>query len=73
MTGGERLTTNASAKGDWFVAAWQPDEVADAKGSVTRGATGYWLSSAFGNVGFGVLLIATLNYFFPPLFVGGNT
>jgi len=29
-------------------------------------AWGYWLSSAFGNVGFAVLLMATLNYFFPP-------
>lgn len=36
-------------------------------------AWGYWLSSAFGNVGFGVLLMATLNYFFPPYFIGGNT
>ena len=36
-------------------------------------AWGYWLSSAFGNVGFGVLLMDTLNYFFPPLFKGGNT
>lgn len=36
-------------------------------------AWGYWLSSAFGNVGFAVLLMATLNYFFPPYFEGGNT
>ena len=36
-------------------------------------AWGYWLSSAFGNVGFAVLLMATLNYFFPPYFKGGNT
>jgi arginine:ornithine antiporter/lysine permease len=36
-------------------------------------AWGYWLSSAFGNVGFGVLLMDTLNYFFPPFFKGGNT
>ena len=36
-------------------------------------AWGYWLSSAFGNVGFGVLLMDTLNYFFPPWFKGGNT
>jgi len=36
-------------------------------------AWGYWLSSAFGNVGFAVLLMATLNYFFPPYFAGGNT
>jgi arginine:ornithine antiporter/lysine permease len=34
---------------------------------------GYWLSSAFGNVGFGVLLMDTMNYFFPPYFKGGNT
>ena len=36
-------------------------------------AWGYWLSSAFGNVGFGVILMDTLNYFFPPYFTGGNT
>jgi len=36
-------------------------------------AWGYWLSSAFGNVGFGVLLMDTMNYFFPPIFKGGNT
>ncbi|WP_101206723.1 basic amino acid/polyamine antiporter [Pseudomonas sp. 43NM1] len=36
-------------------------------------AWGYWLSSAFGNVGFAVLLMDTLNYFFPPYFEGGNT
>lgn len=36
-------------------------------------AWGYWLSSAFGNVGFGVLLMDTMNYFFPPYFKGGNT
>ena len=36
-------------------------------------AWGYWLSSAFGNVGFAVLLMDTLNYFFPPHFKGGNT
>ena len=36
-------------------------------------AWGYWLSSAFGNVGFAVLLMDTLNYFFPPWFKGGNT
>lgn len=36
-------------------------------------AWGYWLSSAFGNVGFGVLLMDALNYFFPPYFKGGNT
>lgn len=36
-------------------------------------AWGYWLSSAFCNVGFAILLMATLNYFFPPYFEGGNT
>ena len=36
-------------------------------------AWGYWLSAAFGNVGFGVLLMSTINYFFPPYFKGGNT
>ncbi len=36
-------------------------------------AWGYWLSAAFGNVGFAVLLMDTLNYFFPPYFKGGNT
>ena len=36
-------------------------------------AWGYWLSSAFGNVGFGVLLMDTGNYFYPPYFKGGNT
>jgi arginine:ornithine antiporter / lysine permease len=36
-------------------------------------AWGYWLSSAFGNVGFAILLMDTLNYFFPPYFKGGNT
>jgi len=36
-------------------------------------AWGYWLSAAFGNVGYGVLLMDTLNYFFPPYFKGGNT
>ena len=36
-------------------------------------AWGYWLSSAFGNVGFAILLMDTLNYFFPPHFKGGNT
>ncbi len=36
-------------------------------------AWGYWLSSAFGNVGYGVLLMDSLNYFFPPYFAGGNT
>ena len=36
-------------------------------------AWGYWLSAAFGNVGFGVLLMDALNYFVPPYFKGGNT
>ncbi len=36
-------------------------------------AWGYWLSAAFGNVGFGVLLMSTINYFVPPYFAGGNT
>ncbi len=36
-------------------------------------AWGYWLSSAFGNVGFAILLMDTLNYFSPPYFKGGNT
>ncbi len=36
-------------------------------------AWGYWLSSVFGNVGYGVLLMDALNYFFPPYFKGGNT
>lgn len=36
-------------------------------------AWGYWLSCAFGNVGYGVLLMDALNYFFPPYFKGGNT
>ncbi|WP_298438434.1 basic amino acid/polyamine antiporter [Ottowia sp.] len=34
---------------------------------------GYWLSSVFGNVGFAVLTMDSLNYFFPPYFAGGNT
>ena len=36
-------------------------------------AWGYWLSVAFGNVGYAVLLMDALNYFFPPYFAGGNT
>ncbi len=36
-------------------------------------AWGYWLSSAFGNVGFGVLLMDACNSFLPPYFKGGNT
>ncbi len=33
-------------------------------------AWGYWLSSAFGNVGFAVLLMQTLGYFYPSLLSG---
>ena len=36
-------------------------------------AWGYWMSTAFGNVGYAVLLMDALNYFFPPYFQGGNT
>ena len=36
-------------------------------------AWGYWMSTAFGNVGYAVLLMDALNYFFPPYFKGGNT
>ena len=36
-------------------------------------AWGYWMSAAFGNVGYAVLLMDSLNYFFPPYFKGGNT
>ena len=36
-------------------------------------AWGYWMSTAFGNVGYAVLLMDALNYFFPPWFKGGNT
>lgn len=36
-------------------------------------AWGYWMSTAFGNVGYAVLLMDALNYFFPPYFSGGNT
>jgi arginine:ornithine antiporter/lysine permease len=36
-------------------------------------AWGYWLAAVFGNVAFGVLLMDTINYFFPPYFKGGNT
>ena len=36
-------------------------------------AWGYWMSAAFGNVGYAVLLMDALNYFFPPYFQGGNT
>lgn len=33
---------------------------------------GYWLSSIFANVGYAILLMDSLNYFFPPHFKGGN-
>ena len=36
-------------------------------------AWGYWLSVVFGNVGYAVLLMDALNYFFSPYFQGGNT
>lgn len=36
-------------------------------------AWGYWLSVAFGNVSYAVLLMDALNYFFPPYFQDGNT
>lgn len=36
-------------------------------------AWGYWMSTLFGNVGYAVLLMDSLNYFFPPYFAGGNT
>lgn len=36
-------------------------------------AWGYWMSAAFGNVGYAVLLMDALNFFFPPYFKGGNT
>ncbi len=36
-------------------------------------AWGYWLSVAFGNVSYAVLLMDALNYFFPPYFEDGNT
>lgn len=35
-------------------------------------AWAYWLSSVFGNVGYAVLLMDALNYFFPGTFTGGN-
>jgi len=34
-------------------------------------AWGYWLSAAFGNVAFAVLIMQTIGYFFP-IFKGGN-
>ena len=33
---------------------------------------GYWLCQIFGNVGFAVITMDALNYFFPPYFAGGN-
>ncbi|WP_345829492.1 basic amino acid/polyamine antiporter [Erwinia sp. HDF1-3R] len=36
-------------------------------------AWGYWMSAAFGNVGYAVLLMDALNFFFPPYFKGGNS
>ena len=35
-------------------------------------AWAYWLSNIFGNVGYAVLLMDALNYFFPGTFAGGN-
>ena len=35
-------------------------------------AWSYWLSNIFGNVGYAVLLMDALNYFFPGVFTGGN-
>lgn len=32
----------------------------------------YWLSQIFGNVGYAVITMDALNYFFPPHFAGGN-
>ncbi|ANH78823.1 amino acid permease [Candidatus Chlamydia sanziniae] len=34
---------------------------------------GYWLCQIFGNVGYAVITMDALNYFFPPYFKGGNT
>ncbi|EPP34629.1 arginine/agmatine antiporter [Chlamydia ibidis] len=34
---------------------------------------GYWLCQIFGNVGYAVMTMDALNYFFPPYFEGGNT
>ncbi|ANG65810.1 amino acid permease [Chlamydia gallinacea] len=34
---------------------------------------GYWLCQIFGNVGYAVMTMDALNYFFPPYFQGGNT
>ena len=33
---------------------------------------GYWLCQIFGNVGYAVITMDALNYFFPPCFAGGN-
>ncbi|WP_297595880.1 basic amino acid/polyamine antiporter [uncultured Cetobacterium sp.] len=35
-------------------------------------AWGYWLSNCFANIGYAVLLMDSLNYFFPGYFTGGN-
>ena len=35
-------------------------------------AWAYWLCNIFGNVGYAVLLMDALNYFFPGTFTGGN-
>ena len=36
-------------------------------------AWSYWLCQIFGNVGYAVIAMDALNYFFPPYFAGGNT
>ncbi|HIU17130.1 MAG TPA: amino acid permease [Candidatus Avidesulfovibrio excrementigallinarum] len=36
-------------------------------------AWAYWLCQIFGNVGYAVITMDALNYFFPPYFEGGNT
>ncbi len=36
-------------------------------------AWGYWLCQIFGNVGYAIIAMDALNYFFPPYFAGGNT
>ena len=36
-------------------------------------AWAYWLCQIFGNVGYAVITMDALNYFFPPYFAGGNT
>jgi len=33
---------------------------------------GYWLCNVFANIGLAVILMESLNYFFPPYFKGGN-